>query len=138
ISYKILQQIKMVQLSFKASAPGSLMVMGEHAVLRHHHAIVAAVDQRIEVRLMPRVDKLFHIYSALGECQGSIENVQVTSPFEYVLSVILYHINSLQTGFDLHIHSQFRHDLGLGSSAAVLVATLAVFQQWLYQQKPKS
>ena len=41
----------------KASAPGSLMLMGEHAVLRGQPAIVCAISKRMKIKLKPRADR---------------------------------------------------------------------------------
>ena len=49
-----------------SSAPGSLMISGEHAVLHGRHALVGAVDQRVRVMLTPRADDTIRICSALG------------------------------------------------------------------------
>ena len=46
-----------------ASAPGSIMITGEHAVVYGHKAIVAAVEQRISVTLTPRQDDQVRITS---------------------------------------------------------------------------
>ena len=54
-------------MQLKASAPGSLMLMGEHAVLHGKKALVCAIDQRISVSLTPREDARISIVSALGE-----------------------------------------------------------------------
>ena len=40
-------------MPFKASAPGSLMLLGEHAVLHGKPALVGALDKRITVTLTP-------------------------------------------------------------------------------------
>ncbi|MDD2236061.1 MAG: galactokinase family protein, partial [Kiritimatiellae bacterium] len=48
------------------SAPGTLMLMGEHAVLRGAPALACAVDQRIQVDLQCRRDGRLRIESALG------------------------------------------------------------------------
>ena len=53
----------------KVSAPGSVMLMGEHAVVKGHWAIACAVDKYIEVILTPRSDKLINIDSQI--CQYS-------------------------------------------------------------------
>lgn len=107
------------------------MIMGEHAVLMHGRAIAAAVDARMTVQLTPRQDDLFSIISSLGKLQSQIDNIKVSPPFDYVLTAIQHYADVLPSGFDLTIASDFRHDLGLGSSAAVINATLAVLQNWL-------
>jgi mevalonate kinase len=40
-------------LMYKASAPGSLMLLGEYAVLHDYPALVCAIDKRISVIIEP-------------------------------------------------------------------------------------
>src|SRR5262245_34493681 len=109
-------------MRFEASAPGSLMLFGEYAVLHGHKALVAAVDKRIYVRLTPRQDKIITIKSALGEYQTTITKLKAVKPFEYILTALQQF--KLRQGCDLEICSEFSHEVGFGSSAAVSVACL--------------
>jgi len=115
---------------FSATAPATMMLLGEHAVLHGYHAIVCAVNHYINVELIPRDDKLIHIDSSLGQFQTSLQALCREAPFEFVTEAICSVKASLKTGFDLSIQSDFSHQLGLGSSAAVTVATLKVLNQW--------
>ena len=112
-----------------ASAPGSLFLFGEHAVLQNKRAIVLAVDKRITVRLEPRADQLINITSPLGELKTNLHSLKVEKPFQFVLAAIRRFKAQLKQGFDLFIHSEFSSEVGLGSSAAVTVATIAVLAQ---------
>ena len=118
--------------SLIASAPGSAMIMGEHAVLDNYPAIVAAVDYRITVTLTPRSDQRLVIHSQLGEHSQSLDYLIKQPPFEGIIACCQLLQNSLAYGFELTIDSQMSHQVGLGSSAAVIVATLAVLQRWQY------
>lgn len=106
-----------------ASAPGTLMLMGEHAVLHGHAALCAAIDQRITVHLTPRADRLVHIRSALGEHQTSLNDLKVIRPFHFILGA-LHHLKP-RAGLELNVESDFSAEIGFGSSAAVTVATVA-------------
>ena len=44
----------MARVSFRARAPGKLMLMGEHAVLRGRQSLVVAVDRFLSVELRIR------------------------------------------------------------------------------------
>ena len=110
-----------------ASAPGKLMLMGEHAVLHGRLALVAAVDQRMRVELSPRSDDVVTISSELGEWQGTLQEIGPVAPFHFVLDAIRQ--QQSKTGFDLRIVSDFRDDVGLGSSSAVTVATVAALMR---------
>jgi mevalonate kinase len=118
---------------YEASAPGSVMLLGEHAVLHGYSAVVCAVNRRISVKLKPRDDDKIHIFSeALGECVTDIKTLSlINKKFQFVLVAINQFKEQLACGFDLHIVSEFSAKVGLGSSAAVTVATLAVLQKWL-------
>lgn len=111
-----------------ASAPGTLMLTGEHAVLHGYPALVCAVDQRMQVTLTPRNDTVFTIHSPLlGDFTGDIATASPQAPFEFITTIIAAYQTKLKNGFDLHIQTDFSHTVGLGSSSAVTVATIAVF-----------
>ncbi|OGT22929.1 MAG: hypothetical protein A3C55_00890 [Gammaproteobacteria bacterium RIFCSPHIGHO2_02_FULL_42_13] len=125
--------------SFKATAPGSIMLMGEHAVLYGAAAIVCAIDRRIAVILTPRADNRICIMSErLGQYQTSIDAIELKDPFRFVLAAISQFETELSVGFDLIIQSQFSDKLGLGSSAAVAVAVVTVLLVWLKKQKDQN
>lgn len=121
----------MAHISYKASAPGTLMFFGEHAVLRNKLAIAGATDQRLEVTLTPRDDSCVSIESSLGNHQTTLETLKVDKPFHFILQAITHYKKQLTHGFDLKVTSQFSHNVGLGSSAAIVAATLCNLHQWL-------
>ncbi len=105
--------------------------MGEHAVLHRRRALVCAIDRRIHVRVTPRRDRRISIRSALGEDAGSLEDVQVRAPFTFVWAAIARYARELPGGLDLQVEADFDHRTGLGSSAAVTVATTAALGAWM-------
>ncbi len=109
-----------------ASAPGSLMLMGEHAVLHGSHALCAAVTKRIRVSLRPLPDSEIHIDSGLGSYGTTLENLTQKAPFQFVLAAIQQ--AGPTRGFHLTIEADFASTLGFGSSAAVTVAALAALR----------
>ncbi len=96
------------------------MLMGEHAVLHGKEALSCAVDKRITVTYLPRSDDRVHINSQLGTYRSHLSNLQQDPRFSYVLACLEH----ATCGLDLTIESEFSHKVGLGSSAAVVVATL--------------
>lgn len=118
-------------MSFKASCPGSLMLLGEYAVLHGKSALVCAVDKRMSVTLTPRTDKSIHISSALGHYVADVTQLKVEQPFQFVLAVLKKYRKELPAGCDITITSEFSDKIGFASSAAVTVATLAVLSAWL-------
>lgn len=115
----------------QASAPATLMLTGEHAVLHGYPALVAALDQRLTVSLTPRKDTLFTIQSDLGHYEGNIHNISIAAPFQFITTILKNYQHKLVTGFDLKVQSDFSHQVGLGSSAAITVATVKVISKWL-------
>jgi mevalonate kinase len=117
------------------SAPGSLMLMGEHAVLHDKHALVMAINQRLRVLLTPNSSKQINIVSEnFPNYTTAISELRPEEPYALILQAIHCYRNLIDTGFDLRITSDFTDQLGFGSSAAVTVATLAALSQWLHGQ----
>ena len=113
-----------------ASAPANTMLMGEHAVLFGHSALVCALTQRIYVQANKRADDLIVVDSQLGHFSYPLADLEAqlheSSQFSFVLQAIV--LCDLDTGLHLVIESDFEHTLGLGSSAAVTVATLGAIE----------
>lgn len=119
-------------MQHKASAPGSLMLMGEYAVLHGKSALVCAIDKRITVTLTPRNDKRVEIQSSLhGHYSTDLTQLKIERPFQFVLGAIHQFLAKLKRGCDIEIESEFSDKVGFGSSAAVTVATLATIISWL-------
>jgi mevalonate kinase len=122
----------MVCKFYKAVIPGSLMLLGEHAVLHGSRAIVTAIERYITVILTPRPDQIVNINSdLLGKCQFTVPDLKIIFPFQFISAAIAEFLEQLSCGFDLKIKSDFTDKIGLGSSAAVTVATLSVLNKWL-------
>jgi mevalonate kinase len=119
-------------MQLKASAPGSLMLLGEFAVLQGKQALVCAVDKRLSVTLTPRTDTRIEITSsALGHLSIDLSQLEIVKPFQFVLAALQTFQHQLQQGCDIQIESEFSDKIGFGSSAAVTVATLAALMHWL-------
>lgn len=112
-----------------ASAPGSLMLLGEHAVLHGHRALVMAVDRRLRVALTPRADNRLTIESALGRHETDLASIAPHPSFRFILESVRRFADRLPSGFDVQVESTFSHEIGYGSSAAVTVATVAAVRR---------
>ncbi|MBN1268158.1 MAG: mevalonate kinase [Kiritimatiellae bacterium] len=121
----------MGRASHRASAPGSLMLLGEHAVLHGRRALVCAVNQRISARLTPRDDDAVAIVSSFGEHRTDIRRLASSPSLRFVMAALAHWKGRLPSGFGLTIESEFPSDVGFGSSAAVTVATLAAAGAWM-------
>lgn len=113
-------------MQLKASAPGSLMLLGEYGVLYGKPAMVCAVDKRIHVFLSPRTDTRVEINSDLyGAFSTDLTEIEIVKPYHFVLAVLKQYQSRLKRGFNIEVKADFSDQVGLGSSAAVTVATLA-------------
>ena len=119
---------------YKASAPGSLLLLGEYAVLHGKMAVVCAIDKRIIVTIEPRRDNRIHIHSSLGTWSGLLEDLVRQPPLDFVLEALVSKKQALLSGCHIHIEAEFSSDIGLGSSAAVTVALMSALNQWLSQE----
>ncbi|MEG8098832.1 mevalonate kinase family protein [Candidatus Liberibacter brunswickensis] len=116
------------------SAPGSLVLMGEHGVLHEHAALAFAIDKRINLSLKLRKDRLIKIDSSLGQYCGSIDLPMFNPLFSFIITAI----ENIKppSGCDLKITSDIDSRLGLGSSAAITVAITTALLMLKSQKKP--
>ncbi|NBW56780.1 mevalonate kinase [bacterium] len=105
-------------------ACASLMLLGEHAVVHQGFGICAAIDQFITAKLELRDNKTILIKSSFGTYEGSIGCMPIKEPFSYVIEAINVFSDFISTGFELTLTSGIDPNIGFGSSAAVVVATL--------------
>ncbi|MCC2666870.1 MAG: galK, partial [Gammaproteobacteria bacterium] len=115
----------------KASAPGSLMLLGEYAVLQGGHALVCAVEKRIDVSLKPRMDNRIELMSGLGHLTVTLSQLKIIPPFQFVLAILKKYRKWIKQGCNITIQSEWSDQIGLASSAAVTVAVLAALKKWL-------
>lgn len=109
----------------KTRAPGSIMLMGEHAVLFGEPALACAVEHWLEVELTPLADRRIEIDSALAHYQSDLDALKPEPALSFVLAVVDVFGPRLKQGFHLAIRAGFSHQVGLGSSAAVTAAVTA-------------
>lgn len=112
------------------------MLLGEHAVLHGEKALVAAVNRRITLTLIPRKDRKVKIFAhALGDFETDLDFRYGLKPkaFRFVLTALECYRSQFSTGFDLNIESEFSDKVGLGSSAAVTVGVIALLKKLFVQ-----
>jgi len=112
-----------------ASAPGKIILFGEHFVVHGTKAILAAIDKMVTVTSIFTDNKTIKVNSQLGTIEVSISSSyeEVKSefrPFVYLANKI---INSEQnvSGLEITIDSDIPIGVGLGSSSACCVAATA-------------
>ncbi len=117
---------------FQASAPGSLMLMGEYAVVSGYPCLVMAVDQRIKVRLMPRHDNAIRIFSSLAHHHTNSQALTDHPKLRFVMAALKAHQAHIPSGCDIHVTADFSAHLGLGSSAAITASLCHALAQWCH------
>jgi mevalonate kinase len=113
-----------------ASAPGKLMLYGEHAVVYGSPCIVTAVDQRVRVTVEPNGEGEIHVCSpnvGLDEYHKKIsklgkDDLPKSMAFVEMLVKRVYEKFGLKTGIRISTESDFSTQFGFGSSAAVVAA----------------
>src|SRR3989338_6340421 len=102
-------------MRIRISAPGKLMLMGEHAVVYGYPCIVTAVDKRLYVEA-----------EIIDKKEDEIITPQVKES-RFVLETLAYFREKFKIHKRIRIATQgdFSHNVGLGSSSAVTVATFS-------------
>ena len=112
-----------------ATAPGKIILFGEHFVVHGTKAILAAIDKRVTVTSSFTENKTIKINSELGMFEVPISSSYVEvehnfRPFVYLANKMInsnQNINGLETTID----SDIPIGVGLGSSSACCVAVAA-------------
>ncbi|HBD02518.1 TPA: mevalonate kinase [Candidatus Collierbacteria bacterium] len=113
-----------------ASAPGKLMLFGEHAVVYGSPCIVTAVDQRVRVSVEPNGEGEIHVCSpnvGLDEYHKKIgslgkDDLPKSMAFVEMLVKRFYEKYQIKEGIRISTESDFSTQFGFGSSAAVVSA----------------
>jgi len=122
-------------MQLKAHAPGSLMLLGEYAVLHDYPALVAAINQRLRVELTPKREAVLSITSdRYGAYEAPLSALTAVDDFNFVIETVKLFKDKMSSGLELTITSDFSGQIGFGSSAALVVATLAALNAWLQLQ----
>ncbi|MGI0079943.1 MAG: mevalonate kinase [Nitrososphaerales archaeon] len=112
------------------SAPGKVILTGEHFVVHGSHAVAAAINKRARATVSPT-----------KELESEIVSDGVTSPvlrddglFQVIKSVvasIFKEYGKPKSKFRIQIDSEIPQGSGLGSSAAIAVATSAALTSFM-------
>jgi mevalonate kinase len=100
------------------------MLLGEHAVLHGRRALACAVNRRISVQAEKTEGNTLVISSPLGRHETTLDALEETHDFRFVIEAVRCFRDRIQGGLSIEITSEFASDIGLGSSAAVTVATV--------------
>lgn len=118
----------------RASAPAKVILFGEHFVVYNKPAILASIDKRVHVDVKVRDDDKIVIKSNMG-FHGSFDRKErkqlLSKSFRSLMQPILIAATDAMkefdadSGLDIKIRTEFPYGVGLGSSAACSVATIA-------------
>ncbi len=115
----------------KASAPGKVILFGEHFVVYGVKAILCAINKRITVTAEKVNDKKISIQSDIGNLElepgKSISEINSPlKPFYYLADKMIKNEN---TGIKIIVESDIPLGVGLGSSSACCVAGAAAISR---------
>jgi mevalonate kinase len=116
------------------SAPGKLMLLGEHAVVYRRSCLVTAVDSRLYMTLTPSDDDTFSIHApdvGVDHLHGRMADTfaggrALASGTRFVESslAVFRERFGLDRGVRIQTRSDFSSKIGLGSSSAAVACTL--------------
>ena len=129
----------------KASAPAKVILFGEHFVVYGNPAILASINRRIAVRARTTSENRVVIRSDIGVAgeysdtgfrtiEGGMEAKATLDPLHSAIRQVLS-ARGKKTGIEIDVTSTVPPGIGLGSSAAACVATVAAVNS-LFQKKP--
>ncbi|HET7147672.1 MAG TPA: mevalonate kinase [Candidatus Nitrosopolaris sp.] len=129
--------------SARASAPGKVVLFGEHFVIYDNPAILAAIDRRVNVTVCVNTAGNIKITSDIG-LVGSFEDSRfhllkgtkaaktILAPLCECARLILSE-RGCNVGLDIELESNLPESVGLGSSAACCVAITAAVDSLFHQ-----
>lgn len=127
--------MKVEYKSVAASAPGKIIICGEHFVVHGSYAVAAAINRRAKVTVSSAEGKNSTI-TARGLTLPLESNDKSYLPTKLIAKKIFSEYGKPSQGVRIRIDSDIPAGSGLGSSAAVSVATTAALTGYL-EQNPK-
>ncbi|MFZ0185131.1 MAG: mevalonate kinase [Nitrosotalea sp.] len=115
-----------------ASAPGKIILFGEHFVVYGIKAILCSIDKRITATSQFLDEKIIRVSSSLGELDMKLDSLnnlekipqKFMKPFFYIAKKAIEE-NSTEKGIEIILESEIPAGVGLGSSSAACVAATA-------------
>ena len=118
-----------------ASAPGKVILTGEHFVVYGEPALVMAINRNVHVRVQEKQDDSIRVTSTLGYSgvfkgekfiheKGGDETRKILMPIKVSAQAALNYLEE-NLGLNIEVDSNIPVAAGLGSSGALAVATIA-------------
>lgn len=126
-----------------ASAPGKIILFGEHFVVYGTKAILCAINKRITATSQLLDEKKIRVMSDLGNAELDLDksfdlnlvSPRFMKPFFYIAKKTLKEFDE-SSGVEIVLESEIPAGIGLGSSSAACVAVTASVLG-LFDKKPK-
>ena len=111
----------------KASAPGKVILFGEHFVVYGVKAILCAINKRVTVTAEKIKEKKISIKSGIGDLELELNKPisKINSPLKPFYYLANKAVENKDTGIHIQIDSEIPLGAGLGSSSACCVAGAA-------------
>jgi len=131
------------EMKAHATAPAKTILLGEHFVVLGEQAIAMAISLNSEVNVERRGDSSIYIRSLSLSTSGTFKNDEfklerggeearkVLEPSKMVAEAVCQYVKCLNIGFNIEIDSKIPVAVGLGSSAATAVSTIAAVAESL-------
>jgi len=125
-------------LKSKASAPGKVILFGEHFVVYGVKAILCAINKRVTVTAEKIKEEKISIKSNIGDLELELNKPisKINSPLKPFYYLANKMIQNQSTGIEIKIESDIPLGAGLGSSSACCVAGAAAISK-LFSEKTK-
>jgi len=125
-------------LKSKASAPGKVILFGEHFVVYGVKAILCAINKRVTVTAEKIKEEKISIKSDIGDLELELNKPisEINSPLKPFYYLANKMIRNQSTGIEIKIESDIPLGAGLGSSSACCVAGAAAISK-LFSEKTK-
>ena len=122
----------------KASAPGKVILFGEHFVVYGVKAILCAINKRVTVTAEKIKEEKISIKSDIGDLELELNKPisEINSPLKPFYYLANKMIQNQSTGIEIKIESDIPLGAGLGSSSACCVAGAAAISK-LFSEKTK-
>ena len=129
----------MLQNKISVSAPGKLMLLGEHAVVYNHPCLVTAIDQRMRASVEIQEDQFFELEAPDVEVSNYKKpltelgkgNIPKGAKFVEITVKNIFEKYGVKKGIKIITRSEFSWQFGFGSSSASTVCTIKAVSELL-------